>query len=385
MAEGTSWRFLGIFSKNREEWAITDLACMRNSVTIVPFFDSLGPDALAFVINQTELTTMCIEKNQFEQLLKLKQQRTPSLKNLVLFGEATEEQREKAKAAGLNLYDMQEVMEHGKAHPEVVLRDPTSDSVYMFCYTSGTTGDPKGAKMTHEMFLSCEGLTSYSRMEFRENDCSISYLPMAHIFEQFTFFCSLAYGFSHGYYGGDALKLLDDIAVLKPTFMATVPRILNRVHGKIIDGVNQSGGFKKWIFDKAIRDKLHYLETQNSLTHSTYDRLFGKVRDIFGGNLRVLVTASAPIAGDVLQFFKVTLGIHIYEVYGQTETCGPATFTHPGDPTAGHVGGCFPGFKVRLRDVPEMGYLATDEPPRGEIQFKGKNVFKGYFKNPEKT
>ncbi len=64
-AEDTTWRFLGIFSKNREEWAIADLACLRNNVTIVPFFDSLGPDALTFVINQTEVTTMCIEKNQF--------------------------------------------------------------------------------------------------------------------------------------------------------------------------------------------------------------------------------------------------------------------------------------------------------------------------------
>jgi long-chain acyl-CoA synthetase len=98
-----------------------------------------------------------------------------------------------------------------------------------------------------------------------------------------------------------------------------------------------------------------------------------------------MISASAPISGDVMTFFKVALGVHIYEVYGQTETYGPATATHPEDPTAGHVGGVFPGMRIRLRDVVEMSYLATDNPPRGEIQFYGKNIFKGYFNNPERT
>jgi long-chain acyl-CoA synthetase len=149
--------------------------------------------------------------------------------------------------------------------------------------------------------------------------------------------------------------------------MATVPRILNRVHGKVFDGVNAAGGFKKWVFEKAVRDKLYNLQHYNQLRHSTYDKIFKKVKDLFGGRIRHMVTASAPISGEVLSFFKIALGIHIYEVYGQTESNGPATFTHPDDPTAGHVGGCFPGFRLRLRDVPEMGYLASDNPPRGEI------------------
>jgi long-chain acyl-CoA synthetase len=87
---------MGIFGKNREEWVVINLASMRNSVTIVPFFDSLGSDALSFVINQTELTTMCIENNQFDLLIKLKQNRTPTLQNIVLFDDATLTQRQRA-------------------------------------------------------------------------------------------------------------------------------------------------------------------------------------------------------------------------------------------------------------------------------------------------
>ena len=87
-----------------------------------------------------------------------------------------------------------------------------------------------------------------------------------------------------------------------------------------------------------------------------------------------------------MDFFKTALGIHIIECYGQTEVSGPATFTHPKDPkSTGHVGGLIPTLKIRLRDCPELGYLTTDNPPRGEIQFKGTCTFKGYFKNPEKT
>jgi long-chain acyl-CoA synthetase len=95
--------------------------------------------------------------------------------------------------------------------------------------------------------------------------------------------------------------------------------------------------------------------------------VFKKIRDMFGGNLRVMVTASAPISGEVLTFFKIALGIHCYEVYGQTECLGIATATHPKDPSYGHVGGVTPAIKIRLRDVTEMGYLSTDNPPRGEI------------------
>lgn len=98
-----------------------------------------------------------------------------------------------------------------------------------------------------------------------------------------------------------------------------------------------------------------------------------------------MISASAPVSEDVLNFYKLSMGIHVYEVYGQTETNGPATVTHPLDRTGGHVGGVIPSMRVRLRDVPELGYLSTDNPPRGEVQFIGSNVFKGYFKNPEKT
>jgi len=87
---------MGIFAKNREEWAELNVACLRSDITIIPMFDSLGLDAVAYIINQTELTTMCIEKIQFDNMIKLKNERTPSLQNLVVLDPVTEEQRARA-------------------------------------------------------------------------------------------------------------------------------------------------------------------------------------------------------------------------------------------------------------------------------------------------
>jgi long-chain acyl-CoA synthetase len=111
-----------------------------------------------------------------------------------------------------------------------------------------------------------------------------------------------------------------------------------------------------------------------------------KVKALFGGRVRKLVCGAAPISNDVMNFFKKALGIHVYECYGQTEISGPGTFTHPLDKhSTGYVGGIIPSLKVRLQDCPELGYLSSDNPPRGQVQFKGTALFKGYFKNPEKT
>ena len=179
---------------------------------------------------------------------------------------------------------------------------------------------------------------------------------------------SVSLGFANGYYSGDAMKLLEDIQVLKPTIFPTVPRILNRAFSKIMDSVKHSPPLKKWLFNKAVAAKTHRLLTTCDFKHPTYDKLvFKKVRQIFGGNLQLIITASAPISEEVMNFFKIALGIHIFEAYGQTETSGPVTLTWPWDPTSGHVGSIYPSMKVRLRDVPDMGYFSTDNPPRGEL------------------
>lgn len=179
---------------------------------------------------------------------------------------------------------------------------------------------------------------------------------------------------------------MEDIQTLKPTFLASVPRVLNRVMDKIQAGVKAKGAFSEYMFNKALTSKKYNLENNGVFKHAVYDKLiFGKLKAIFGGRVQKMLTASAPMNPETLLNLKVILGIHIHEVYGQTELAGPVTGTHYLDRTKGHVGGAIPSCVVRLKDVPEMNYYSTDEPPRGEICFKADHAFSGYFKMPERT
>eukprot|EP00347_Sterkiella_histriomuscorum_P005970 403354567 len=369
--DGKQFAFLGVHSKNREEWAIAGLGCLSSDVTIVPVYESLGADALGFIINQTELTTMCMEKKALNLFIKMKKSQKShaiGLLNLICFDNVTDDDKQQAQEADLKLFNISEIIEYG-SQTKVNLERPKPDSIYIICYTSGTTGDPKGVMLTHGSFISCLHLSDWVGVQQDETDVHLSYLPYGHTFEQ----C-------------DPLKLLDDLRVLRPTIFLTVPRILNRVYSKVQESVQAKGGISEWLFNKAVNAKIYNYENGGSLTHMVYDSLvFKKVKEHFGGRVKIMISASAPISPEVLTFFKIALGVFVFEVYGQTETYGPATVTHPQDFTSGHVGGIIPSMKLRLKDLSELGYMSTDDPPRGEVQFYGQNIFSGYFKNPEKT
>jgi len=146
-------------------------------------------------------------------------------------------------------------------------------------------------------------------------------------------------------------------------------------------------GCKKWLADRALASKTHYLNQDASYNHGCYDSLvFGKVAKLLGGRVRVMVTASAPISKEVLDLLKVAFSCPVLEAYGMSETLGASNFTMANDPISGTVGGPALTYTVKLKDLPDMDYRLTDKPfPRGEICMGGPCVFRGYFKNPEKT
>lgn len=193
---------------------------------------------------------------------------------------------------------------------------------------------------------------------------------------------------SCGYFGGDVLKLVsDDLPMLKPTFFPSVPRLYNKIYGKIKANVAAAGGPKGWLVNHAIKKKLEHLAATGSYKYNKfYDTVvFKKMRALLGGRVRLMLTGSAPIAGEVLDFLKICFCCNICEGYGMTETAAGTMLTKDGDPKTGHVGGPVANVKVRLRDIPEMGYFHTSDPPKGEVCFWGPSIMKGYFKNPEKT
>lgn len=182
------------------------------------------------------------------------------------------------------------------------------------------------------------------------------------------------------------MKLIaEDVPIVKPSWLPMVPRILTRLYGAVKAKFEATTGCKRCLIDMAVAAKLKNLKETGAVTHPCYDALvFNKVKQILGGNVRVMATASAPISPDILDFLKVVFCCDIIEAYGLTETVGGLA-THVGDPVTGHVGGPVAHTKLKFRDVPEMNIFTNELPLRGEICFAGPSVFKGYFKSPELT
>lgn len=202
-------------------------------------------------------------------------------------------------------------------------------------------------------------------------------------------------GGSIAFYRGDPLLLIEDLQACRPTVFPAAPRVLNKIFDKIQVGIAAAGGIKKKLFDAAVATKTKNLLATGQLTHAVFDRLiFNKIKKGLGMDcLRSVVSGSAPLSKNVMNFYRIMLGIQVVEGYGQTENAACCTISLPEDmKTCGHVG--IPGgaLEVVLADVPEMGYYHTDtnhkgQPcqGRGEILVRGPTVFKGYYKQPEKT
>ncbi|TYZ58166.1 hypothetical protein PybrP1_003030, partial [[Pythium] brassicae (nom. inval.)] len=225
----------------------------------------------------------------------------------------------------------------GKAHPHEA-DPPLPDDISTICYTSGTTGDPKGAMVTHSNVMF--GITmvgDYARLV--PSDVHLSYLPLAHIYERNVQTNAIASGASIGFYQGDAAKLMADMAALRPTIFPTVPRVLNRIYDKITQGVAAAGGVKKMLFDQAYAAKKYGLENGGHLTHALWDPLvFNKLKPLIGGNVRLMMNGSAPLSHEVKEFVEIVFGCHVLEGYGLTETAAVLTLSAAFVPIGNHVG-----------------------------------------------
>ena len=377
------FQFIGIFAKNREEWVVTDLACIFNNITSVPFYDTLGVNSVEFIINQAQLKCIWWTSDKIKLLTKLKKSnKIDSLETLILYDEWD---HEKAIKCPFNLVSYFDAIDEGKKL-ENKLEDPNINSILCLCYTSGTTGLPKGAMITHMNIICLVKSLKGTGMNIEPTDVHISYLPLAHTFERVLVSSSYLKRFSVGFYSGNILKLKEDLQKLRPTLFASVPRVYNKLYVGITQRLNQAGCCKRGLTQRAIRSKLARYHIDGTVTHSLWDNLiFGVFRAGLGGNVRYMLTASAPIKPEILDFLKVCFCAQILEGYGQTETAA-ATLTRAEDKDTGTVGGPLECCEIKLQDVKELNYLTTDLPnPRGEVLIRGNNLWEGYFRNSEKN
>uniref|UniRef100_A0A8B9YWW7 Arachidonate--CoA ligase n=1 Tax=Buteo japonicus TaxID=224669 RepID=A0A8B9YWW7_9AVES len=361
-------QYIGIFSQNRPEWVIIEQGCYAFSMVVVPLYDTLGTEAITYIVNKADLSLVFCDKPDKAKLLltSVEKGETPILNTIVIMESFGMDLVERGKKCGVEVFSMKEI--------EV----STLNLLYYF-HPIYLWRKKTGAMITHQNIVSnASAFVKTTEKTFMpsSDDVLISFLPLAHMFERVC--VVLCHGARIGFFQGDIRLLMDDLKTLQPTVFPVVPRLLNRM----FDKVNTS--LKRWMLDFASKRKEAELRSGIVRNNSFWDKvIFRKIQASLGGKVRLMVTGAAPVSASVLTFLRTALGCQFYEGYGQTECTAGCSLSLPGDWTAGHVGAPMPCSIIKLVDVQEMNYLAAKG--EGEVCVKGPNVFCGYLKDPEKT
>jgi long-chain acyl-CoA synthetase len=368
-----------ILGFNRPEWTLMDLACMCAGGAPAGIYTTCSAVEVRYILHHAEAPVALVENE--EQWKKIDEQREnlPHLRHVVLM-KGAEKVDDPLVSSWEEFLSKAEGVDDEKVDERVEALEP--GGLATLIYTSGTTGPPKGVMLSHEN-LAWTAKVAREITDARPEDCSLSYLPLSHIAEQmFTLHGPCTYGGSV-YFAESIDKVPDNLKEVQPTIFFGVPRIWEKFRAGISGKLAEATGVKKALVDWAMRvgqavndGRMRGRGEPTGLSAVQYklaDRLvFSKLKPAVGlGRTKVCVSGAAPIARQVLEFFA-SLDILVLEVYGQSEDTGPTSFNRPDRFLLGSVGPAIPGVEVKLAD---------DE----EILVRGKNVFLGYYKEPEAT
>uniref|UniRef100_A0A2P2MTA2 Long-chain-fatty-acid--CoA ligase n=1 Tax=Rhizophora mucronata TaxID=61149 RepID=A0A2P2MTA2_RHIMU len=374
---------VGLYFINRPEWLIVDHACSAYSYISVPLYDTLGPDAVKYIVNHAAVQAIFCVPQTLSLLLSFLAE-IPTVHLIVVVGGIDDQMPSLQSSSGVEVVSFSKLVRQGHSNLRPFC-PPKPEDVATICYTSGTTGTPKGAVLSHgNLIANVAGSTLTHK--FYPSDVYISYLPLAHIYERVNQVMTVYFGVAVGFYQGDNMKLMDDLAALRPTIFCSVPRLYNRIYSGITNAVNTSGGIRERLFNAAYNAKKRALLNGKNPS-PMWDRLvFNKIRDRLGGRVRVMTSGASPLSPDVLEFLKICFGGNVMEGYGMTETSCVISAMDNSDNLIGHVGSPNPACEIKLVDVLEMNYTSDDQPyPRGEICVRGPIVFQGYHKDEAQT
>ena len=368
---------VAILSENRPEWAIADYACLTACCTDVPIYPTLPAKQIEHNLGDSGSVAVLVStRTQLDKLLSIRE-RLPRLQHIIGFDAGSSEN---------GVLSLEEVYAEGRAarakHSnwrEGALRIKPDD-VATLIYTSGTSGQMKGVMLTHGNITS-NVTTSCTLFSFRDDDECLSFLPLSHIFERmFGHYCMMHAGVIINY-AESVDTVASDMASVRPTLMASVPRLYEKIYGRVLDAVRAGSALKKRIFfwgkrvGEAVVDRRmanRPVPAPLALQFKLADKLvFEKLRARTGGRIRFFISGGAPLSADIARFFHAA-GMPVLEGYGLTETSpviAVNTFEHQ---RLGTVGLPIPGVEVKIA-------------PDGEILTRGPHVMPGYFEKPEAT
>ncbi|MFI1313823.1 long-chain fatty acid--CoA ligase [Streptomyces sp. CS227] len=381
---------VALASATRVEWILADLGILCAGAATTTVYPSTNADEAAFILADSESRVLIAE--DAEQLAKAREKRAelPHLAHVVVLDPAGAEAADgDPEGWVLSLADLEK---RGAARlerePELIkerVAAITADQLATVIYTSGTTGRPKGVRLPHDNWsymakaIAATGLVG-------QDDVQYLWLPLAHVFGKVLTSGQIEVGHVTAV-DGRVDKIIENLPVVQPTYMAAVPRIFEKVYNGVAAKARAGGGAKYKIFQWAAGVSREWAKTTQdnfrrtgkasapaalAAKHAVADKLvYAKIREAFGGRLRACISGSAALAPDI-GFFFAGAGVHILEGYGLTETSA-ASFVNPGDAyRTGTVGKPLPGTEVRI---------AED----GEILLRGPGVMEGYHQLPEKT
>lgn len=383
---------VAVLSDNRAEWLLAALGAQAAGAMAAGVYQTSTAEQVAYILRHSEAQVLVIDTPTQWRKVKPHLGSLPRLRRVVLLEGLSglpEEDRSIAVAAspeGPVLTDWEGFLKSAAGYEAAAdqrLAGLLPDQIASLIYTSGTTGDPKGVMLTH-LNLSWTASCALQVHRADERDAVVSYLPLSHIAEQmFSVYVTITAG-SRVYFAGGLDKLKETLIAARPTVFLAVPRVWEKLQSALQTRLSEAKPLQRriiaWARDVGLRVGRYRLESGSpfgllALEEKVAQKLlFNKVKTAIGlDRVRVAVSGAAAIRKDVLDFF-LSLGLPIYEVYGQSECSGPSTAnaSRPGETRLGTVGRAIPGGSVKL---------AED----GEILFQGPNLCAGYYKDPAAT
>lgn len=383
---------IAIFCETSAEWMIAAQACIRYNFPLVTLYSTLGEDAVAYGLNESGVTHLITSTELLEDKLKCVLSELKNLKHIICVDKKNISKTGYPKE--LEVHSMESVQELG-AKPDNLSVEPcrpVPTDLAVIMYTSGSTGRPKGVMIIHSNLIAgmtgqCERIPGLG-----PKDTYIGYLPLAHVLEMTAEMSCMTYGCRIGYSSPQTLSdqstkikkgSKGDCSVLRPTLMAAVPEIMDRIFKNVMCKVQEMNYVQRTLFKLGYNYKLEQI-TRGYDTPLCNMLLFNKVKALLGGNVRMMLCGGAPLSPATQRFMNICFCCPVGQGYGLTETCGAGTITEVADYSTGRVGAPLICCEIKLRDWLEGGYTNKDKPnPRGEIVIGGPNVTMGYFNSEE--
>ncbi len=371
---------IAILSENRYEWYVSDLAIQSIGCIVVPIYATNTSEQIKYIMNNSESIAIIVSTpQQFDKVKSIKKD-IPKLKYIVTLQEVASNSD--------NTMNFSSILALGRSSELVSelkkrLSNISSEDIATIIYTSGTTGDPKGVMLTHRNLLSdAEATYEVIKSELGDGDIILSFLPLSHSFARTAdYYVPIFHARGIQVLAESLEKLSENLIEIKPTMFVSVPRVFEKVYGKVISQIEADKPMKRKIFYWAVsvgKQASSYLMDDKpmpfllSIEHKLASVLvFEKIKRAVGGRLKFASSGGAPLPKELGEFF-FALGIKIIEGYGLTETSPIITINPPNKFKFGTVGKPIPGCELKI---------AYD----GEILARGPMIMKGYYKKPEAT